>query len=79
METYTICDIPEQLPQNPARAFLQEEWREDESERTLLETGQKLLKKRARPDQKNFFPVKIVGKWNDLPAQARVSKALLLQ
>ncbi len=39
METYTICDIPEQLPQNPARAFLQEEWREDE--RTLSETIKK--------------------------------------
>ena len=31
--------------------------------------SQKLFKKRARLDQKkNFFPVKIVGKWNDLPA-----------
>ena len=31
--------------------------------------SQKVLKKRARLDQKkNFFPVKIVGQWNDLPA-----------
>ena len=31
--------------------------------------SQKLFKKRARLDQKkNFFPVNIVGKWNDLPA-----------
>ena len=31
--------------------------------------SQKLFKKRARLDQKkNLFPVKIVGKWNDLPA-----------
>ena len=31
------------------------------------ETAQKLLKKRARLDQKkNFFPVTIVGKWNYL-------------
>ncbi len=55
--------IPQQLLQTPARAFLQEEWREDE--RTLSET----IQKRARLNQKkNFFPVKIVGKWNVLPA-----------
>ena len=55
--------ITEQSLQNPVRAFLQEEWREDE--RTLSET----LKKRSRLDQKkNFFPWKIVGQWNDLPA-----------
>ena len=59
-QSYQNIQIPEQLLQNPARAFLQEERRED---------SQKLFKKRARLDQrKNFFPVKIVGKWNDLPA-----------
>ena len=55
--------IPEQLLQTPPERFFK-----TNSERTRGHS-QKLFKKRARLDQKkNFFPVKIVGKWNDLPA-----------
>ena len=57
METYKYLTNYYKTP--PERFFKKND------KRTLSET----IQKTARLDQKkNFFPVRIVGKWNDLPA-----------